>query len=761
MQYSVVGFPRIGAQRELKFTVEKYFRNEINTDELLQTTAKLRAKQWKLQQTAGAAFIPSNDFSLYDGMLDTSFMLNAIPQRYLDLNLDDTAAYFAMARGYQGHHGDVKATAMKKWFNTNYHYMVPELDDTTNILLRSDHFLDGFHQAQSLGINTKPVIIGPFTFLKLASFTGHKNIADYVDSIKTAYNNILKSCATNKVDWLQIDEPYLVMDLTANDIALFTDMYQFILEKKGTVKVLLQTYFGDVRDCCRQLYNLQFDGIGLDFLEGKETTRLTTNFPDDKILFAGLINGKNIWRCNYNSVLSQLKNLKAHCRKIILSTSCSLLHVPYTVTNEPQLAPEITRCFSFAYEKLEELREICRLTELPDYQNDPAYQQNCQLFQSTELRIDKTVQEKVAALTNDDFTRAMPRKKRQALQRKILNLPLLPTTTIGSFPQTKAVKQNRSQYRHGVINETQYRSTAKHFIKDCIKFQEEIGLDVLVHGEFERDDMVEFFGENLKGYVFTTNAWVQSYGTRGLKPPIIFGDIKREKSITTDYIKYAASLTDKDVKGMLTGPVTILNWSFPREDISTREMMYQIGLAIREEVLELEQAGIRIIQIDEAALREKLPLRHADWHSDYLDFAIKAFRLCHAKVKPTTQIHTHMCYSEFEDIIPEIDAMDADVITFEASRSKLTILTALQNNHFETEVGPGVYDIHSPRVPSVTEIEAAIHLMLQKIPQENLWINPDCGLKTRGKTETAASLKNLVQAAKNVRTQLTKGDKNL
>lgn len=358
------------------------------------------------------------------------------------------------------------------------------------------------------------------------------------------------------------------------------------------------------------------------------------------------------------------------------------------------------------------------------------------------------------ALTEADFERTMPRKERQVLQRKLLHLSVLPTTTIGSFPQTKEVKQNRAKFRKGEIDEGAYRENVKAFIKECIALQEKIGLDVLVHGEFERNDMVEFFGENLSGYVFTSNAWVQSYGTRGLKPPIIFGDIKREKSITAEYIQYANSLTDKEVKGMLTGPVTILNWSFPREDISIQEMMYQIALAIREEVLELEKAGVHIIQIDEAALREKLPLRRTDWHSAYLDFAIKAFRLCHAKVKPETQIHTHMCYSEFEDIIPEIDAMDADVITFEASRSKLTILDSLQKCNFETEVGPGVYDIHSPRVPSVAEIEAALRLMLDKIPQENLWVNPDCGLKTRGISETVASLTNLVTAAKNIRAEL-------
>lgn len=753
MEYSVIGFPRIGIHRELKFAVEKYFRREINENELNKTVSGLRTFQWKLQKEAGATFIPSNDLSLYDGMLDTAYMLNAIPKRYIALGLSDTATYFAMARGYQDKQGDVKAYTMKKWFNTNYHYMVPELDDDMDLALRSVHFLDGYSQALALGIKTKPVIIGPFTFLKLARTTGEKIKADYVAAIETAYADVLKACADKGVEWLQIDEPCLVMDMDESDINLFLRLYQNILCKKADVRVLLQTYFGDVRDCYQQLCRLPFDGIGLDFVEGKQTLSLveTYGFPKDKVLFAGLVNGKNIWKCDYEKVLNQLGGLRRHCKNIVLGTSCSLLHVPYTVANEHKLPATVIDRFSFACEKLEEMQELCTLAELPDFHVAEMYLKNQQLFLNSNLQTDLAVQKQVANLKEADFTRQMPRKERQALQRERLHLPLLPTTTIGSFPQTKEVKQNRSKYRRGEISEEQYRENAKKFICDCIRLQEEIGLDVLVHGEFERNDMVEFFGENLTGYVFTENAWVQSYGTRGLKPPIIFGDIKREKSITTDYIRYANSLTAKDVKGMLTGPVTILNWSFPREDISIQDMMYQIGLAIREEVLELEAAGVRIIQIDEAALREKLPLRRADWHSDYLDFAIKAFRLCHAKVNPETQIHTHMCYSEFEDIIPEIDAMDADVITFEASRSKLTILDSLRKYKFETEVGPGVYDIHSPRVPTVEEIENALCLMLEKIPQENLWVNPDCGLKTRRKTETIDSLKNLVQAAKNMR----------
>lgn len=755
MQYSIVGFPRIGINRELKWATEKYFRHEIDAHTLLSEISTLQASQWKIQQTAGNAFIPSNDYSLYDSMLDTAYMLSAIPKRHADLKVDDIGTYFAMARGFQGRQGDATALAMKKWFNTNYHYLVPELEDTTQIKLKSDAFLDGFKQASRIGIKTKPVVIGPFTFLKLARCTGRKSASDFADATLNAYIDILKACNANGVEWLQIDEPYLVMDLNTEDTTFFIRLYTHLLAEKGNVKVLLQTYFGDIRDCYNEVCILPFDGIGLDFIEGRQTAELvaTNGFPKDKILFAGLVNGKNIWRSNYANVLKTLKELQTINPQVVLSTSCSLLHVPYTVKNETKLKTEVTRHFAFAHEKLEELHEICRLADLPDYTKDPAYIANQALHQGT-LRTDTEVRTRTAALTDADFKREMPRRSRLERQHSLLHLPPLPTTTIGSFPQTAAVKQNRAKFRRGEISEAEYRANAKSFIKDCIDLQEKIGLDVLVHGEFERNDMVEFFGENLSGYVFTDNAWVQSYGTRGLKPPIVFGDIKREKSITTDYIAYANSLTSKDVKGMLTGPVTILNWSFPREDISTEEMMNQIGLAIRDEVLELEKAGVRIIQIDEAALREKLPLRRADWHRDYLDFAIKAFRLCSAKVRPETQIHTHMCYSEFEDIIPEIDAMDADVITFEASRSKLTILDALKANGFETETGPGVYDIHSPRVPDVQEIEAAIKEMLARIPQQQLWINPDCGLKTRGEKETVASLTNLVAATKHIRASL-------
>ena len=791
MEYTVIGFPRIGEKRELKFATEKYWRGEMEESELRAVVRQQRAAQWLRQQEAGEEWIPSNDYSLYDGMLDTSFMLNAIPARYEALGLSELDTYYAMARGYQGEKGDVRAFAMKKWFNTNYHYMVPELEKGMDLTLHADRFLEGFAQAKTLGIVTKPVVIGPFTFLQLAKLAedapvhmtsdgsdpnaaegcaacgcagpdpaqrGTVGKAAFVPALQKAYRQLLQEAAAAGAEWVQIDEPYLVQDLSEEEVSLFCDLYREILAEKAGVKVLLQTYFGDVRDCYGVLTELPFDGIGLDFVEGGRTAALIAEngFPQDKVLFAGLINGKNIWRCDYAKVLEDLRSCRESGAQVVLSTSCSLLHVPYTVENETQLPDEVKRHFSFAFEKLEEMRQLCRLFDLGEAaRQDPDWISNQKLFEHSDLRTHVGVQAAVAGLTEADFTRTMPRKERQALQRERLGLPLLPTTTIGSFPQTKEVKANRSRWRKGEISEEEYRENVKAFIRDCIALQEDIGLDVLVHGEFERNDMVEFFGENLEGFVFTRSAWVQSYGTRGVKPPIVFGDIRRRRSITTEWIAYAQSLTDKPVKGMLTGPVTILNWSFPREDISRKEQMLQIALVIRKEVLELEAAGIRIIQIDEAALREKLPLRKADWNSEYLDYAIPAFRLCHAKVQPQTQIHTHMCYSEFEDIIPAIDAMDADVITFEASRSKLTILDSLQENRFETEVGPGVYDIHSPRVPGVPEIKEALRRMMQKIPVENLWVNPDCGLKTRGPAETQASLRNLVQAAGELREELS------
>ncbi|MBR3026097.1 MAG: 5-methyltetrahydropteroyltriglutamate--homocysteine S-methyltransferase [Oscillospiraceae bacterium] len=753
MKTSIIGYPRIGCLRELKFASEKYFRGEVTAAELEKTAKEIRSYNLNLQKNSGLDFIPSNDFSYYDGILDTAFLLNAVPERYTSLGLSVLDTYFAAARGYQGDKGDVKALAMKKWYNTNYHYMVAEIDDSTEIKLNGTKPFDLFKEALDAGVKTKPVVIGAFTFLKLARYKGTKKAADFVKETAKAYSDLLKKFAELGAEWIQFDEPSLVKDLTAEDIKLFTDLYKEILADKGLVKVIAQTYFGDVRDCYSELCGLDFDGIGLDFYEGKKSLELVekNGFPKDKVLFAGVVNGKNIWRNNYAKTLNILNTLKKNASEIVISTSCSLLHVPCTLANETKLAENVKKHFSYAEEKLGELAELKTIVSSATPENTEEFKKNAALHAETREGSNQAVKDKVAALTEKDFVRLPAFAEREKIQKGRFKLPLFPTTTIGSFPQTAEVKSARKQFRNGELSAENYEKFIEQKIAECVALQEEIGLDVLVHGEFERNDMVEYFGECLDGYIFTEKAWVQSYGTRCVKPPVVWGDISRAKPMTVRWSVYAQSLTKKPMKGMLTGPVTILNWSFPREDITLKESAFQIALAIREEVLDLEANGISIIQVDEAALREKLPLRKSDWKEDYLDWAIPAFRYVHSGVKPETQIHTHMCYSEFADIIKEIDDMDADVITFEASRSDLTILDVLKENNFRTEVGPGVYDIHSPRVPSKEEIIEAVRKMKERIPAEKLWINPDCGLKTRGNAETVPSLKNLVEAALEVR----------
>ncbi len=692
---SVSGFPRIGQNRELKKIIEAYWKGNTTLDEVRATAKELRAKHWKLQQAAGIDLIPSNDFSYYDQMLDTAILLNVIPQRYQRLAFENPEeTLFAMGRGYQGEKGDVTALPMKKWFTTNYHYLVPEIDSATDIKLNSTKPFDEFNEAKALGITTKPVLIGPYTF-------------------------------------------------------------------EGKVKVLLNTYFGHIADVYETVNLLGFDGIGLDLNEGKDENLAAVEkygVAENTTIFAGVINGRNIWRNNYAVSLGLVDALKQVTANVAVSTASSLLHVPFSTEGEDGLADDVRKHFAFAVQKLDELHEVAVLADASDDEKKASAElaANQALFDGTRVAADPAVAKRIASLTDADFVRQPARAERQKEQREALNLPLLPTTTIGSFPQTKEVRAERAKLRKGEITKAEYDEFMKDQIDACIKHQEEIGLDVLVHGEFERNDMVEYFGQNLNGFLFTKNAWVQSYGTRCVKPPIVWGDVSRANPITVEWSAYAQSRTDHVMKGMLTGPVTILNWSWPREDITHEQQTQQLALAIRDEVLDLEKAGIKVIQIDEAALREKLPLRKTDWHKKYLDWAIPAFRLVHSAVKPTTQIHTHMCYSEFNDIIKDIDAMDADVISFEASRGDLVVLDAIHDANFETEAGPGVYDIHSPRIPSEQEIEDRIYEILKKMDVEKVWINPDCGLKTRGNAETWPSLENLVAAAKAVRAKLAK-----
>lgn len=748
MTATIVGFPRIGENRELKFIAEKYFKHEATEEELKERAKDLRQHDRKLLLDSGLTNFTSNHFSFYDQMLDAAFLFNVIPENIAELDLSDLDKYFALARGYQGKKGDVKAWPMKKWFNTNYHYIVPQFTADTDVKLAGTKIFDEFVEAKEDGTITRPVLVGPFTLLQLSEFHGCVK-EDFVGVFIEAYARIFKRLEDLGANWIQLDEPSLVKDLDEKELALFKALYEPLLLQKGKLKVLAQTYFGDVRDAYDVLLKLPFDGIGLDFVEGRKTSELVERgFDDGKVLFAGVVNGKNIWRNNYQKTLDLLKKLNV--KNLVLTTSCSLLHVPYTVASE-ELEEDVTKHFAFAEEKVKELVELDALLK---NQSPEFLRKNAELFEKPRVLENAELHQKIADLKPEAFVRQPEFAVREKIQKQEFNLPLFPTTTIGSFPQTREVKQKRAAFRKHEISQEEYDEFIAERIDSWIGFQEEIGLDVLVHGEFERNDMVEYFGQHLEGYVFTKKAWVQSYGTRCVKPPIIWGDVSRKDPITVRWSVYAQKQTKKIVKGMLTGPVTILNWSFPREDISIKESTLQLALAIREEVLDLEKNGIRIIQIDEAALREKLPLRRSDWQSEYLDWSIPAFRLVHSGVKPETQIHTHMCYSEFNDIISAIDDMDADVISFEASRSNLEILDELKEKNFKTEVGPGVYDIHSPRIPTVEEIEQALHRILAKVKKEKVWVNPDCGLKTRGEKETKASLKNLTQAAQNIREEL-------
>ena len=763
---SVSGFPRIGQNRELKKIIEAYWKGAASLDEVRGTAEELRAKHWKLQAQAGVDLIPSNDFSYYDQMLDTAILLNVIPQRYKRLaftNPEETL--FAMGRGYQGDKGDVTALPMKKWFTTNYHYIVPEIEESTEIRLNGTKPFDEFNEAKARGILTKPVLIGPYTFLKLARNAQAEELTydkGLVNAVAAVYAEVIKRFAALGAQWLQLDEPYLVLDKEDGDVSLFKSLYAKILPaREDKIKVLLNTYFGHIADVYETVNLLGFDGIGLDLNEGKDENLAAVEkygVAENTTLFAGVVNGRNIWRNNYAVSLGLIDALRQKTDNVAVSTASSLLHVPFSTEGETALDPAVLKHFAFAVEKLTELKEIAVLADSDEDAKKASADlaANQALFDGTRVAADPAVAERIAKLTDADFVRQPARAERQKEQRVALGLPLLPTTTIGSFPQTKEIRAERAKLRKGEITKAEYDEFMKAQIDACIRHQEQIGLDVLVHGEFERNDMVEYFGQNLNGFLFTKNAWVQSYGTRCVKPPIVWGDVSRANPITVEWSAYAQSRTNHVMKGMLTGPVTILNWSWPREDITHEQQTQQLALAIRDEVLDLEAAGIKVIQIDEAALREKLPLRKTDWHAKYLDWAIPAFRLVHSAVKPTTQIHTHMCYSEFNDIIRDIDAMDADVISFEASRGDLVVLDAIHDAHFETEAGPGVYDIHSPRIPGGQEIEDRIYEILKKMDIEKVWINPDCGLKTRGNADTWPSLEHMVAAAKAVRAKITK-----
>lgn len=745
-----LGFPRIGSHRELKAATESYWAGKSTAEELLKTAASLRARHWVVQQKAGIDHIPSNDFSLYDQMLDTIAMLGAVPPRYghaggnvpLDL-------YFVMARGRQ----DAPAMEMTKWFDTNYHYIVPELAADTAFALSSSKAVEEFQEAQYLGITTRPVLIGPVTFLKLAKMRDGSDRWALLPKILPLYQRVLKALGDAGAEWVQIDEPILVSDLDAATKDAFNEAY---CELTGGPKLLVATYFGALEDNLKTAVALPVAGLHIDLVRAPgQLTQVAKALPRERILSLGLINGRNIWKTGLTDGERLIEDARTlHGDKLFIGPSCSLLHSPVDLDTETRLDAELRGWLSFATQKL---TEISALAMSANGRRDGDYfRANAQAVGSrvTSGRIhDPAVKARLAAVTPDMAERKTAFKDRIALQQSLLKLPLLPTTSIGSLPQTREIRELRAAYKKGAVDQASYEKQLEEKTAEAMRWQDQIDIDVPVHGEYERNDMVEYFGEQLSGFAFTERAWVQSYGSRCVKPPIIFGDVSRPEPMTVRWTQMAQKYTQKPVKGMLTGPVTILQWSFVRDDQPRNQTCRQIALAIRDEVQDLEQAGVKIIQIDEAALREGLPIRKSEWKT-YLDWAVESFRLTASGVKPQTQIHTHMCYSEFNDIIAAVAAMDADVISIETSRSAMELLDAFVSFQYPSDIGPGVYDIHSPRVPTQPEMEALLEKALKVLTPGQLWVNPDCGLKTRGWKEVEPALISMVAAAKNVRKRL-------
>lgn len=754
---NILGYPRVGANRELKKAEEAYWAGKISKQELLDTAALIRKDNWLLQKESCIDLIPSNDFSFYDQTLDLSLCVGAIPERYSNLKNDRLELYFAMAHGYQKDGIDVTAMEMTKWFDTNYHYIVPEFTKNQQFELTFNKAAAEFKEALELGIKTKPVLIGPVTYLLLGKEkeSGFNRI-ELLDRLLPAYIEILKELERLGAEYVQIDEPFLNTDLSEDVKDAYRKAFARIKESVK-LKIVLTTYFDGLADNASLVAELKPDVLHIDLVRApqgwKDVVRI---LPKETILSLGVVDGRNIWKNDYRQsldIINKVKDIVGN-ERILIATSCSLLHSPFDLENEKNektLPAEVKRWLAFARQKLTEVVELANLAaDKPDYFAKAALQRNVTDIEdrkTSALTNNEDVKRRVAAVTPDFTTRKSPFHERIVEQHKELRLPLFPTTTIGSFPQTTEVRSWRSKYKKGEITKEQYTQLLKGEIERTIRKQEEIGLDVLVHGESERNDMVEYFGEQLSGFAFTQNGWVQSYGSRCVKPPVIYGDVSRPSPMTVDWITYAQSLTDKPVKGMLTGPVTILQWSFVRNDQPRAVTMKQIALAIRDEVLDLEKAGIKVIQIDEPAIREGLPLRKTD-REEYLEKAVEAFRISASGVKDSTQIHTHMCYSQFNDIIKHIAAMDADVITIECARSQMNLLGAFADFKYPNEIGPGVYDIHSPRVPSVDEMVNLLRKAAQVINPAQLWVNPDCGLKTRGWSETEAALQNMVKAAR-------------
>ncbi|NJB66843.1 5-methyltetrahydropteroyltriglutamate--homocysteine methyltransferase [Desulfobaculum xiamenense] len=754
-----LGFPRIGARRELKFALESYWKGQISRDELKAKGAQLRQRHWRDQSALD--FVPVGDFAFYDHVLDMSFTLGNLPERVRHHEGDALDSSFRIARGRSAPAADQKAQCpngvtageMTKWFDTNYHYIVPEFTADTTFAVNSSRLLEQLDEARAQGVAAKPVIIGPVTYLAIGKARDDSDRLALLPRLLPAYVELLNALATHGATWVQIDEPILVTELDEEWTQAFSTAYRTL--NTGSVKLLLTTYFGQLRENLPLVAALPVQGVHLDAVNARdEVEALNAQLPAESVLSLGVVNGRNIWKTDLNATLDWLEPVaRTRGDRLWLAPSCSLLHVPVDLESEEKLDAELKSWLAFARQKLDELRVLANALNHGRASVKAALETNRSAMdarrQSPRVH-NPAVQARVAKIGELRHHRNSPYAHRAQRQAALLKLPPFPTTTIGSFPQTAEIRQTRSRFRAGDIDETAYREIIRAEIARCVREQEGLGLDVFVHGEAERNDMVEYFGERLEGYAFSQFGWVQSYGSRCVKPPILFGDISRPQAMTVDWITYAQSLTDKPMKGMLTGPVTILNWSFVRDDQPRSASCAQLALAIREEVLDLERAGVRIIQIDEAALREGLPLRRAQW-KEYLDWAVSAFHITANGVSDETQIHTHMCYSEFNDIIDSIAAMDADVITIETSRSDMELLDVFDTFRYPNEIGPGVYDIHSPNIPTEEHIVQLMRKAAERIPVERLWINPDCGLKTRQWNEVIPALTNMVAAAARLR----------
>lgn len=749
-----LGFPRIGNQRQLKFALECFWRGETSAEELQATATDLRNAHWQLQSKLD--LVPVGDFSLYDQVLDMSFTLGNLPERVSRLQGSELDNYFRVARGRSANESSltcVHAGEMTKWFDTNYHYIVPEVTEGTVFTLNPERILTQFSEALQQGVNAKPVIIGPVTYLWLCKEKDASERIQLLDKVLPVYQLLLDKLVDAGAEWVQIDEPALVMDLDSDWQQAYEKAYALL--SKSRAQLLLTTYFGELRDNLQLAVNLPVAGLHLDAVRGRhEVDQLCSALPEDKVLSLGVIDGRNIWKSDLYAVLDWLEPIAEKLQdRLWIAPSCSLLHVPVDLDQESGFDPEVFNWLAFAKQKLTELSVLGaainqgRSAVLDSLENNHQAIQN----RKSSQRVHKPeVKAAVDCITAVLGKRQSSYKKRAELQSSLLKLPAYPTTTIGSFPQTAEIRKARLEHKKGQLSEAHYIEQMEAEIKRAVDEQEKLGLDVLVHGEAERNDMVEYFGQQLEGYAFSQYGWVQSYGSRCVKPPILFGDITRPEAMTVRWTSYAQSLTDKPMKGMLTGPVTILNWSFVRDDQPRSQSCLQLALAIRDEVLDLETAGVDVIQIDEAALREGLPLRQDDWKT-YLDWAVESFRITANGVKDETQIHTHMCYSEFNDIIDSIAQMDADVITIETSRSDMELLDVFEEYEYPNEIGPGVYDIHSPNIPPVEQMVKLMQRAAERIPAERLWVNPDCGLKTRNWDEVIPALKNMVTAAEQLR----------